>query len=153
MAPVAARKATRPDARVEAHERLTPPTACATASPTVATSKKARKRATAAAARQRRPTVKSVRFAGGAHPAPAIPPTNTTPTTAGRSRSLVVPLNEAAARAETPRAVATPARVGAGPLSGTTRRAAIAAAQASDRASSVRRAGISTRPPFGPSDR
>src|SRR5215218_4593184 len=128
MAAVAARKATRPDARAVAHERLTPPTACATASPTGATSKKARKRATAAAARQRR-------------------------LTAGRSRTLVVPLNAAAARAETPMAVATHARLGAGPLAGTTRNAAIAAAQASARASSVRRADISTRPPFGPSDR
>src|SRR5215207_3935462 len=112
MAPVAARKATKPDARAVAHKRLTPPTACATASPTGANSKKARKRATAAAARQRRPTARSARFAGGAHPAPAIPPTNTTPTTAGRSRTLVVPLNAAATRAETPRVVATHARLG-----------------------------------------
>src|SRR5215218_8143379 len=129
MAPVAARMATRPDARAVDHERLTPPTACATASPTGATSAKARKRATAAAARQRRLTARSARFAGGAHPAAAIPPTNTTPTMAGRSRRLVVPLNAAAARAETPRAAATHARRGAGPLTGTTRRAAIVAAQ------------------------
>src|SRR5215217_2996159 len=101
MASVAARNATRPDARAVAHERLTPPTACATASPTGATSKEARQRATAAAATPRRPTTRSARFAGGAHPAPAIPPTNTTPTTAVRSSRLVVPLNAAAARAET----------------------------------------------------
>src|SRR5215218_845159 len=106
MAPVAVRKATKPDARAVAHVRLVP----AAASAPGTAWEKARKRATAATQRKIEATTRSVRFPGGAQPAPEAPASNTTPTIAGRSRRLVVSLSAATARVQTPRAAAIHAR-------------------------------------------
>src|SRR5215210_1092703 len=109
-APVAARKAAKPE------DRATAQVSCPRTSGRPKRSDEACRRAKNAAANPISPSARSTPLLLGVQPAPATPPTSTTPATAARSRGRTDPATAAVARPSAPSDAAAQARGPAAPL-------------------------------------